>query len=380
MKILINALGADVGGGANHLINFVQELNQMESKNEYWFLCREKFSHLDTKSRIKFILKPSAFGQNPFVRIFFDNFSLPKMIASGDFDVLVSLTNFGPIKTKVPHIIFQTNAIYFSSWYRKLITGKRKIETSFRAELTHRIMLNAAVVVTPSNSMRAMIQETFPDLKYSDFQTLYHGFTKPTHSEVLGAETQRALNIPQHKIVYPSLAALHKGISLVFETVRELQTVWSDQFKIFLTFSEREAIEAYDKKTLPPDWENLCKSIVFLGKLPHSQMSSLYEACDLMFYPSLCESFGFSMIEAIGIGLPIVASKTPINQEICQNSALYFPIDSPRIAAENIKSVLSDSKLRAELLFEGQARFNSFDWSWRRYCAEFERILCNSLS
>lgn len=372
-------MGADVGGASNHLINFVQALSEIESQNEYLFLCRDKFSHLDSKNRIQFIFKPSSFGQNLLERLLFDNFSLSKITSNQKVDALVSLTNFGPVKTKIPHIVFQRNPIYFSTWYRNLVTGKNKLENILRAELTHQIMLNAKTIVTPSNSMREMIQESFPDLKNSNFKTLYHGFTKPTDTEPLGLETKKALDIPQFKIVYPSLPALHKGLSLIFETVRELQSVWSGQFKVFLTFSQSEAIETYDKATLPIDWETLCQSIVFLGKLPHSQMKALYEACDLMFYPSLCESFGFSMLEAIGNKLPIVASKTAINQEMCQSSALYFPVDSPKIAAENIKRILTNPDLKSELLTQGQIRFDSFDWSWKRYSTEFESIIQNSL-
>jgi glycosyltransferase involved in cell wall biosynthesis len=103
-------------------------------------------------------------------------------------------------------------------------------------------------------------------------------------------------------------------------------------------------------------------------------MGALYQACDLMVYPSLCESFGFSMVEAMGHGLPIVAADTPVNREMCQAAALYYSPLDPATGAQAILDAL-DANAGARLKAAGQARMASFDWGWDRYAREFVAVI-----
>ena len=114
--------------------------------------------------------------------------------------------------------------------------------------------------------------------------------------------------------------------------------------------------------------------VINLGKIPQEEIFVLNTYSDILIYPSMCESFGFSMIEALGYGLPIVAADTPINREICGDAAIYY---SPLNAEECANAIFSalDEKKRIDLKNKGIERFNSFDWSWKRYTKEFKKIL-----
>lgn len=56
--------------------------------------------------------------------------------------------------------------------------------------------------------------------------------------------------------------------------------------------------------------------IHFLGKLPHDQAMFLMPALDAMVHPSRIETYGFSMIEPLLFGLPMVMTRTGIAHEI----------------------------------------------------------------
>jgi len=112
----------------------------------------------------------------------------------------------------------------------------------------------------------------------------------------------------------------------------------------------------------------------FLGRVPQEQMGYLYQTCDLMVYPSLCESFGFSLVEALGYGIPIVASETPVNREICAGAALYYnPLDDIGGAEAIIKAL--QPPVRDKLIKIGKLRSRSYDWSWNRCAREFVNLL-----
>ena len=118
----------------------------------------------------------------------------------------------------------------------------------------------------------------------------------------------------------------------------------------------------------------LAGHVKFIGRIPQGQIGQLYGGCDVMVYPSLCESFGFSMLEALGHDLPIVASDTDLNREICGKAALYYSPLEASDAARALSEVM-DAERREELARNARERFESFDWSWRRYAREFSQLL-----
>jgi glycosyltransferase involved in cell wall biosynthesis len=302
-------------------------------------------------------------------RLLFDNFSLNRLVKQGKYDALVSLLNFGPVKSPVPHIFFQRNSLYYCPYYLDAARGRAKWENLLRRRLAVATMKNAAAVVTPSQAMAQMIGESCPWLKAKKFITLYHGFSRPSLGSPLEERFTKHLSQGVVKLLYPTHAELHKGFSVLFDIVARLKANGL-KFVLLATICREDwpkGFIAYERQIQKLGIE---ENVVLLGPVPQEQMGELYQACDLMVYPSLCESFGFSMVEAMGYSLPIVAADTAVNREICQDAALYYPALDPDSGAKAMLDALNDgvsSRLRAA----GQIRMASFDWSWERYAKEF---------
>jgi glycosyltransferase involved in cell wall biosynthesis len=90
--------------------------------------------------------------------------------------------------------------------------------------------------------------------------------------------------------------------------------------------------------------------------LPKEHMQHLYLDSDIFVFPSLTESFGFPMAEAMSYGLPIVASDTPVNREICGGAAVYFSPQNPEDLARQVRRVAADQVLCQRLRTEGRQR------------------------
>ena len=52
------------------------------------------------------------------------------------------------------------------------------------------------------------------------------------------------------------------------------------------------------------------------------QLNELYNACDVLLFPTLEEGFGYPMVEAFASGLPVVASNIDVLKEVAVNSAV----------------------------------------------------------
>ncbi len=69
------------------------------------------------------------------------------------------------------------------------------------------------------------------------------------------------------------------------------------------------------------------------GNKDAAGISALYDTLDIFAFPSLVESFGFPLVEAMAKGLPVVAADTASNREVAGNAGSYFsPFDSEALA------------------------------------------------
>ena len=372
-KIILHALGATMGGAMRHITNFFPLLALEDKKNHYLVLLRNVVSSISTSENIELKKIPDSVYGSFFNRMAFDLITLPSIVKKEHTDILVSLTNFGPIYVSCPHIIFQRNPVYYSHYYLTQIGKMKLLEVMIRRFYTYLIMKNARIVVTPSVSMANMIQNKYPQLNKNKFKVIYHGFNQDqrTH-ETYG--WQKYIAKEKIKILYTSHPGLHKGYNILFDIIVELKKLCND-FVAYLTVSR-----AMDSPKVVAGYETRVKelgiadNVTFLGQIPQNQMRPLYEMCDLLIYPSLAESFGFSMIEALGYNLPIVASDTPVNREICGNGAAYYPSTDARQGALTIFNALKPEALdRLRIL--GKKRFASFDWGWERYAREFVAMI-----
>jgi glycosyltransferase involved in cell wall biosynthesis len=94
-------------------------------------------------------------------------------------------------------------------------------------------------------------------------------------------------------------------------------------------------------------------------------------------FPSLIESFGHPLLEAMLAGTPILAADIPSFHEIAGDTALYFPPSDPVRLASLVDALRTDPAASRERVARGRARAREFTWSASvdRLCAVFEEVL-----
>ena len=122
MKILIHALGANMGGAMRHLTSFLPELGVRDPNREYVVLVRESFPVLKVAENIRLIRVSDRASSGWMKRIVGDVFELPQKLKREKFSAIVSLTNFEPIELLLiavnqRRIIFSANCQHqFKTW------------------------------------------------------------------------------------------------------------------------------------------------------------------------------------------------------------------------------------------------------------------------
>ncbi|WP_163702700.1 glycosyltransferase [Adonisia turfae] len=98
-------------------------------------------------------------------------------------------------------------------------------------------------------------------------------------------------------ILFAGSVGLRKGIPYLLQALRQLEGV------IPFVCKAAGSIELSSKPL--EEYSNVCQ---FLGRVPRSEMASLYNWADVFVLPSLCEGSAMVIYEALNYGLPVITT------------------------------------------------------------------------
>lgn len=107
---------------------------------------------------------------------------------------------------------------------------------------------------------------------------------------------------------------------------------------------------------------NLENKVELKGFLTDRELKKLYSQASLYIYPSLYEGFGLPILEAQASGCPVITSNISSMPEVAGNGALLVNPYNVDEIAEAMNKVLTDDKLRKNLIKEGYKNIKRFSW------------------
>jgi glycosyltransferase involved in cell wall biosynthesis len=105
------------------------------------------------------------------------------------------------------------------------------------------------------------------------------------------------------------------------------------------------------------------EDVIFLGGVPQEELNLLYNCADLFVFPSLHETFGLPILEAMACGCPVITTNAFAMPEVAGDAALL--LDNPKDTSElchKMHRLLTEQSLRAQLRTRGLERVKQFSW------------------
>jgi glycosyltransferase involved in cell wall biosynthesis len=105
------------------------------------------------------------------------------------------------------------------------------------------------------------------------------------------------------------------------------------------------------------------QDVVFVGRVPDDQLPAYYRKAAVLAMPSLEETFGLPVLEAMAFGCPVITSNLSSMPEIAGDAALLvdpFQVDS---IAGALQRVLLDTDLRRQMIESGRIRAQNFTYA-----------------
>lgn len=117
-------------------------------------------------------------------------------------------------------------------------------------------------------------------------------------------------------------------------------------------------------------------SIRLIFDASDSELDRLYRGATALLLPSRYEGFGFTPLEAMSRGCPVLASDIPALREVAGAGAMLLPLDDEEAWANAIRTVDSDRELQESLRRRGEDCVSRYSWETtaRQVCNLFTRI------
>lgn len=162
-----------------------------------------------------------------------------------------------------------------------------------------------------------------------------------------------------------------KGLAFLLEALSRVDT--DRKFNLILVGSGAEA-ESLKQKTIELGIED---KVAFTGQIPYLEMKKIYASSDIFVFPSLRETTGTVLFEAMSNGLPILTfNQNGADLLIDESCGIKIAINQSlenikNDFAKGLKTLIENDELRLNL---GKAAYEKIlnEYTWENKCQTFE--------
>jgi glycosyltransferase involved in cell wall biosynthesis len=352
MRILINLSNIKIGGGIQVALSLIGQLNNFTSKHIFYVVVSDQIfkkipdNIFSDKSIVfyKYTIKPTitkAFsGMDSFLnKVLIDN------------KCVKVFTLFGPSywRPKVPHLVgfARPHYVYSDSPFFKGIGLSQRLFWIF-SEIIHMFSFerHSDSLVTENEDVSAKISLRLKKPVYTVSNTFHQVFD----DESLWQFPEVDFEESKSYVLTISANYTHKNLSIIPKIIDELLNLNIKDIKFILTINKGEILSN----------ELLDEYIIYLGPIPIEKCPLLYSNSDIVFLPSLLESFSATYAEAMKMGKALITSDLPFARGICKDAALYVnPFNAPEIA-NCIINLLSNQTIMNNIIDNGNKCLSTF--------------------
>jgi glycosyltransferase involved in cell wall biosynthesis len=150
--------------------------------------------------------------------------------------------------------------------------------------------------------------------------------------------------------IYVCNSSKHKNHKRLMDAFIKAAKKIKDKIHLKLTLSKDDFIKSeYNRENIPSNL--IIENIGIVGK---EKLSNLYLESKFLIFPSLNESLGLPLIEAVNRGCFIIASDKEYVKEVVHPSIVFNPYSSDSISEAIVNSLSNKSLKKSELIIENK--------------------------
>ncbi|MCE1202083.1 MAG: glycosyltransferase family 4 protein [Bacteroidia bacterium] len=342
-------------------LELIRNLQKIDTENEYFIFVKPDEDPHCLQPTKNFHIVELEGGSYPL----WEQRALPAAARKAGCQLLHCTSNTAPLNPGMPLVITLHDIIYLESisLFKKGGTWYQKVGNMYRRFVVPRVVRKSERIITVSHFEKRRIGEFFgfaaddPHLV-----AIYNGVGEHFKPIKDTGELQRVkekYRLPDHYVFFLGNTDPKKNTIGVLRAFSNYLKAGNPPLKLVMLDFEHNALEALLNEIGDP---GLRSQIHLTGYVVNTDLPAIYAQSEVFLYPSLRESFGIPMLEAMRCGTPVITSNTSSMPEVSGGAALLVDPFKPEEITEAMVKLMADHKLRQELIEKGYVQSAAFSW------------------
>jgi glycosyltransferase involved in cell wall biosynthesis len=343
-------------------LELIRNLQLIDTENEYVLFIKPDNDNLAIKETANFKIVELKARFYPF----WEQIALPRAAKKAGCHILHCTSNTSPVLTSIPLVVTLHDIIYMESSYLKILQGSgtnyQKFGNAYRRMFVPWVIKKSRKIITVSQFEKNRIGQFFGIAGDQRLETVYNGVSehfKPVTDQAELRRVKEKYHLPSHFFFFLGNTDPKKNTKGTLKAFSDfLKQTGSDLHLVMLDF------EQYELESLLAEIGDakLINRIILTGYVVNTDLPAIYCQCEVFLYPSLRESFGIPMLEAMACGAPVITSNTSSMPEVAGDAAMLVdPFNPEDITAAMIR-IIGDKDLNAGLISKGFVQAAKFTW------------------
>ena len=331
----------------------IRELQKIDHENEYFiFVTPGEDRCLEESENVHIIeLKCPTYP-------LWEQVALPRAVKKIMPDLLHCTSNTAPLQCPVPLILTLHDIIYLEKRHSSSFTWYQEMGWFYRRMVVPRVLANCEKIITVSQFERERILDVL-HLPKEQLVAVYNGFNSHFHVQPKAPEITRKYIDADNYLFFLGNTDPKKNTPRVLKAYSDYLKQSTQKLPLLIADLKEDVIDRI------LDEENITEIKSYIhapGYIANTDLVALYCGAFAFLYPSLRESFGIPMLEAMACGTPVIAGNTSAMPEIAGEGALLAdPFSSEDITAK-ILQLEGDAEFYRQQADCGVERSKLFSW------------------
>jgi glycosyltransferase involved in cell wall biosynthesis len=290
-----------------------------------------------------------------------EQYALPKAVKQYGIDLLHCTANTAPLHCSVPMVLTLHDIIFLEN--QPLLRGSwyQRFGNQYRRWNVPQVVSKCDRIITVSDFERQRIIDQLklaPEQVVSIWNAVSDQFRIIDDRQQI-AQVRQQYNLPDEFIFFLGNTDPKKNVRNVLKSLLLLKQQGLLTLPVVISNLPAAAL---NELLTEIGGQALADDIILCGYIPNSVLPCVYNAATIFLCPSLRESFGLPILEAMACGTPVITSNTSSMPEVAGEAALLVDPTSPEAMALAIERLIDQPGLRARLCEQGLSRAALFSW------------------
>lgn len=336
----------------------IKELQQIDHKNEYYIFVSPGPDRCLKETENFHIIELKC----PTYPLW-EQWALPKAIKKLKPALLHCTSNTAPIYCSVPLVLTLHDIIFLEPRQNSSKSWYQEMGWYYRRFVVPRILNKCKKIITVSKFECNRIKNTL-GLDNDVITSVYNGYNSHFCQGTYNNEVIKKYISADNYLFFLGNTDPKKNAPRVLKAYK----LYLDKSNKKLPLLIADLKEEYLDKILEAEnIKDIKSNIYFPGYISNKDLPDIYRKASAFLYPSLRESFGIPMLEAMACCTPVIAGNTSAMPEIVGDSALLADPFSHEDIARQLLRLEQENGLKEKIIASGLQRVEQFSW---RHTAE----------